>query len=122
MLLIESINVKVSSCDINCSIVGRLLYYESKNMPIDLLLFGSEYSESKIEEIFIELKLNSINLPYIIISDLNKFELLNKLLNLGYYGYIGSPSELVILAEQINSIFRNIRKFRENVKQSTIGR
>lgn len=121
-LMLESYNFHVSLLKDGEDPQEKLEYFKSEDYPVDLIIFGTNFLDSQLNEFFESKKYSNKTLPFIIISDTKKISLMNHLLDLGFYGYLVNPADSVILIEQVNTIFFNIQKYKKNEKQNFISR
>jgi len=114
-LMLESYNFHITVLNKEEDLLKRIEYYKSVNEPVDLVILGSNYSDVQINSLFSSL---NKSMPFLIISDVKKLNLMNSLLNKGFYGYLVSPSDTVVLIEHINTIFFNLKKYKGKSKQN----
>lgn len=120
--MLESYNFHVSVIKEGEDPQEKMKNLKSENDPVDLIIFGTNFLDTQLNKFFESSVYNNKTLPFIIISDTNKHNLMNHFLDLGFYGYIVRPSDPVILIEQVNTIFFNIQKYKKNEKQNFISR
>ncbi len=116
-LMLESYNFQVSILNEWKGLSKKIKDFRSKKNPIDLIILGTKFSDSQLNEFFESIDISNKDLPFILISDTKKLSLMNHILDLGFYGYFVSSSDPVVLIEQVNTIFFNIGKYKENEKQ-----
>ncbi|MCK4942834.1 MAG: response regulator [Candidatus Aminicenantes bacterium] len=115
-LLLESYNFRVTMIESVDSIVEKILFHSNSQEPIDLLIINMSLSDQALIKLFTKLKKLNFVLPFILISEEKKMELMNHLLEMDLYGYVNKPSEPVILVEQVMNILENVEKYKKNAK------
>ncbi len=112
-LLLDSFDYKTSVIKSTHSIWNSLIDYKKKRDPVDLIIFGTECPEEKVNEYFNNISDPMKCPPFIIMDDSDKSELISRLINCGFYGYMISPTDPYKLVKQVNQIFLNVNRYKE---------
>lgn len=120
-LMLESYNYQVSVLKDGEDAQEKIEHFKTVNDPVDLIIFGTNFLDSQLNEFFENNEYTDKILPFIIISDTKKLSLMNHFLDMGFYGYLVGPTDPVILIEQVNTILFNIKKYKKNEKQNFIS-
>lgn len=115
-LMLESYNFHLSVNDREDEIEKVINNFKSEGDHVDMMIFGTDITDSQLENLFSSLSKQNKSIPFIIISDSTKFELMSHLLNEGFYGYLVRTNNLEVLVEQVNTIFTNLNKYKDNEK------
>jgi len=111
-LMLESKRMKVSIYEYHESIINSFLVSQNDLHNVDLIIIGTKQSDEEILRFFSELKILNISIPYIILSNDNKNNLLSKLINNKFIGYTASISDPELILELIEVIFSNESRFK----------
>ena len=110
-LMVESFNNRITIIEDKKSITNEIAIFKNKANPINLLLIGSKLTSKEINRMFSNFKKHKLNFPFIILTNKNKFSLINNLLEKEFYGYMVKPGDTVLLMHHIQSLFENIDKY-----------
>ena len=115
-LMLESYNFHLSINNREAEIEEVINNYKSGGDNIDMMIFGTDITDFQLDDLFSGLSKSNKSIPFIIISDSAKLELMNHLLDEGFYGYLVRTNNPEVLVEQVNTIFSNLNKYKDNEK------
>lgn len=111
-LMLESKKMKVSVYEYRENIINSFLVKKSTINDVDLIIIGTLQTNEEIIKFFSELKNLKISIPYIVLSNDNKNNLLSQLINGKFIGYTASISDPELILELIEVIFSNESRFK----------
>lgn len=120
-LLLESYNYHISILKDNKNLWEKIDHYKRKNDPVDLIIFGTDFHDTQLDTFFYCEDCQDKSLPFIIISESDRFDLMSRILDSGFYGYFVNLSDPLILIEQVNTLIKNVSKYKRNEKQNFIS-